>query len=145
ERPFGLELEPLAERERLAQGGVQVDGSRAGYHAQARVPEPADRRDITGRVVTDRAGLPGGPPWRCRANESARVDPLTGAGIRHRPVGDTVGMLWPADDARTRARRIAIAEVGRFEGTALNQEDVAQAPSAQERVHNLVSIGHVGA
>ena len=82
ERAFDFYLQPLGNRERLAQSGREADGSRACYDTHAAIAKSANWRKVHTRVVADGASLAELPTQRPRADESAGIEPLICRGIR---------------------------------------------------------------
>src|ERR1019366_1287066 len=76
-----------------------------------------------------------------RAGERRRIEPLGGRGIRRRTVADNIGMLR-AIITRAGAGWIAAAEVGSLVRSALDQEDVAEPPAAEQRIREPAPIRH---
>ena len=144
EAALNLDLEPLRDAESLAQAGRQIHCAGTGHNADTGIAETANRRHVAGRVDANVAvELIGAAGYLSGANEGAAVYPIAYGWIRQRPGADTVRTLR-AVEARASTGGIAPIEEGRHVRAGLQQQNIAEAPAAEQRIYQQIRVAHVG-
>ena len=108
-------LEPLIEREYLAETRVEVDGTGSLDDSNTRIAEAADGRQVGCRIHANGAWLAEFPSWGGGTDKRRRIGPHVAGWIAEVAVAHTVGM--PAGLAGT--GWISGAEGGRHHDAAL--------------------------
>src|ERR1700722_15586311 len=137
-----LEMDALGDRELLRQSGRQIDYAGTDDVADVRGAKSSDgiRRS---RACADVARGARRPTRDAGARECRHVDPIACALIRRNEIhaGDAIGILVAAvDRTGAGAGGVAAVEIRRNERTALDEENIREAPTAENCVHSAAPV-----